>query len=342
MTGFALLGRRGKISSCLFFTWKDMIFAMKKLRLALIAGGLSGEREVSVKSGDAVEKALDPAKYRVTRYDPRDGLARLLEERTRIDLAFVLLHGKYGEDGSIQGFLELVGIPYVGSGVLASAMALNKKVTKDMYRLAGLRVVDDVHLKAGAALTIDHILETLGPSTVVKPVSEGSSLGVAICHGREDLEKGLEHAFAYDDEVLVERFLRGTEVTCCVVGNEHLEALPLIEIIPNPEYAFFDYKAKYTPGATKEICPARVSEKLAAEARGAAKKAHRALGCRVWSRTDMMIHRGRVYLLETNTIPGMTENSLVPLAAKTAGFSFSQFVDRLIALSLEKKASKKP
>jgi D-alanine-D-alanine ligase len=319
-----------------------MIFPMygDKLRLALIAGGFSGEREVSLKSGDAVQKALDPGKYEVTRYDPRDGLTRLMKDRDRIDLAFVLLHGKFGEDGSIQGFLDLVGIPYVGSGVLASAMALNKKVAKDMYRIAGLRVVGDVHLTRRTAFSVDHLLERLGPSTVVKPVSGGSSLGVAICHGREDLERGLELAFGYDEEVLVETFLQGREVTCCALGNDVLVALPLIEIVPNPEYTFFDYSAKYTPGATREICPARVSARHAEEAQSAAKRAHRALGCRVWSRTDMMIFHDEVYLLETNTIPGMTETSLVPLAAKTAGLSFPQFVDRLIRLSVEGRSVK--
>ena len=318
-----------------------MICPMKKLRIGLIAGGFSAEREVSLKSGDAVRRGLDPDRYEVTRYDPRDGLGLLLERRDQIDLAFVLLHGKYGEDGSIQGFLDLAGIPYVGSGVLASAMAMNKKVAKDIYRLAGLRVVEDVYLGAGAAFGADEILERLGRSTVVKPVSEGSSLGVAICRGREELEKGLVRAFAFDDEVIVERFIEGTEVTCCVVGNAILEALPLIEIVPGPEHAFFDYQAKYTPGATKEICPARVPPDHGEGARRAAKRAHQALGCRVWSRTDMIIHGGEVYVLETNTIPGMTETSLVPLAARTAGLSFPQFVDRLIQLSLEGIGAKK-
>jgi D-alanine-D-alanine ligase len=314
-----------------------MIFRMnsKKLRLALIAGGLSGEREVSLKSGDAVQNALDPGKYDVARYDPREGLARFMKDHEQIDLAFVLLHGKYGEDGSMQGFLDLLGVPYVGSGVLASAIALNKKVAKDIYRIAGLRVVEDVHLTRRTSFCVDHILEKLGASTVVKPVSGGSSLGVAVCHGREDLKEGLERAFRYDEEVLVETFLQGREITGCVLGNDVLEVLPLIEIVPNPEYVFFDYSAKYTPGATNEICPARISATHAEAAQSTAKKAHRALGCRVWSRTDMIIHHDQVYLLETNTIPGMTETSLVPLAAKTAGLSFPQFVDRLIHLSLE-------
>ena len=312
-----------------------MILVMGKLRLALIAGGLSGEREVSLKSGNAVQRALDLAKYAVTRYDPKDGLADLLQDRERIDLALVLLHGKYGEDGSIQGFLDLLGIPYVGSGVLASAMALNKKVAKDVYERAGLNVIDHVHLTERHSVSVEEILERLGPSTVVKPVAEGSSLGVAICHTKEELAKGMDRAFELDEEVLVERFLRGTEVTCCVLGTRVLEALPLIEIVPNPEYPFFDYRAKYTPGATHEICPARVSPTFTEEAQSAAKKAHLALRCRVWSRTDMIIHDDKVYVLETNTIPGMTETSLVPLAASAAGMSFSQLLDRLIDLSLE-------
>ena len=312
-----------------------MICPMKRLRVALIAGGFSAEREVSLKSGDAVRRGLDPDRYEVTRYDPMDGLALLLERRDQIDLAFVLLHGKYGEDGSIQGFLDLLKIPYVGSGVLASAMALNKKVAKDRYRLSGLRVVEDVYIRAGAAFSVDDILERLGWSTVVKPVSEGSSLGVAICRGREELEKGLVSAFAFDDEVMVERFLEGTEVTCCVVGNAVLEALPLIEIVPGPGHAFFNYQAKYTPGAAQEICPARIPAEEGEAARRAAKRAHQALGCTVWSRTDMILHNGDVYVLETNTIPGMTETSLVPLAARTAGLSFPEFLNWLIQLSLE-------
>lgn len=312
-----------------------MIAPMGKLRLALVAGGYSGEREVSLRSGDAVEQALDKTKYVVMRYDPKDGLSYLIENRAKIDLAFVLLHGKHGEDGSMQGFLDLLGIPYVGSGVLSSAMSMNKKVAKEVYERAGLRVIDHVHLTERHGLSVEEILKRVGPSTVVKPVSEGSSLGVAICHSAEDLQKGLDQAFMLDEEVLVERFVQGTEVTCCVLGNRLLEALPLIEIVPNPEFTFFDYRAKYTPGATREICPARIGAAATERAQSAAKEAHRALRCKVWSRTDMILADGEVYLLETNTIPGMTETSLVPLAANVAGLPFPLLLDRLIELSLE-------
>jgi D-alanine-D-alanine ligase len=235
----------------------------------------------------------------------------------------------------MQGFLDLMDIPFVGSGVLPSALALNKNVAKQLYRSNGLNVVDDVIVHKGRDYPVDQIMETVGPSIVVKPVAEGSSLGMSICHTKEELSKGLQSAFQYDQEVLVESYIKGREVTCAVLGNKSLEALPLIEIVPNPEYAFFDYEAKYKPGATKEICPAPLSEKQTRKAQSCAKRAHMALGCRAWSRTDMIVQGEDIYVLETNTIPGMTETSLVPLAAKTAGLSLSELLDRLIQLSLE-------
>ncbi len=309
---------------------------MGKIRIALLAGGWSREREISLKSGESVYKALDRSKYEVRKYDPRDDLVTLIHEKRNIDLAFVLLHGKYGEDGCMQGFLDLLGIPFVGSGVLASAMALNKRVAKDRYKGAGLKVAEDVVLHKGRPYSADSILERLGLSTVVKPVCEGSSLGISICRSREDLVRGIEAAFEFDQEVLVERYVQGREVTCCVFGNLDLETLPLIEIIPNPGFVFFDYEAKYTPGASRDLCPAPLPKEEKEEAESCAKEAHRALQCSIWSRSDMIIQDGEVFLLETNTIPGMTETSLVPLAARSAGFTFSEFVDRLIELSLDR------
>jgi len=165
-------------------------------------------------------------------------------------------------------------------------------------------------------------------------VSEGSSLGISIAHGREEILKGIEKAFQYDGEVMAEEYLDGREITCCVLGNEVLETLPVVEIVPDISYKFFDYEAKYKPGATNEICPAPIAPSLAEEAASCAKKAHKALKCSVWSRSDMIIRDETLYLLETNTIPGMTETSLFPLAARAAGMTLSDLLDRLISLSL--------
>ncbi len=310
----------------------------KKIRIAVLSGGWSGEREVSLKSGKAVYDALNRERYRVTRYDPRDDLEALIKKRAEIDLAFILLHGTFGEDGRIQGMLDVLRIPFVGSGVLASAMALNKQVAKDIFRGVGLRVAEDMLLKRGDRFSADRVIETLGSPVVIKPVSEGSSLGITIARNRETIVKGIEKAFQYDGEVMVEAYVGGTEITCCILGNQDLEALPVVEIVPAPAYGFFDYDAKYSPGATDEICPAAISPSLTEEAQAYARMAHRALGCRVWSRSDMIIRDETLYLLETNTIPGMTETSLFPLAARSAGMTLSDLLDKMIFLSLEECA----
>jgi len=311
---------------------------MSKIKIAIIAGGWSRERDISIKSGTAVYEALDKDRYSVTMYDPRNNLEILMKNSQSIDLAFILLHGKFGEDGCIQGLLNILNIPFVGSGVLASAMASNKKTAKDIYKCAGLKVINDVTLKKGTAFSVEEILDFLGPKTIVKPISEGSSFGISVCKNRDELQGGIEKAFIYDNEVMVEKFLSGREVTCCVLGNDSLETLPIIEIIPDNGHIFFDYEAKYTKGASKEICPAALSPDIADRVIQCAKTAHHALRCRVWSRTDMIVSEEGIFILETNTIPGMTENSLVPLSAKAAGMSLSQLLDKLIGLSLEQQA----
>jgi len=309
--------------------------AMSRIRIALLAGGWSGEREISLESGEAAYRAFDKGKYDIVMYDPRDDLQVLIDAKEEIDLAFILLHGKFGEDGCIQGLLDILGIPFVGSGVLSSAMAVNKKVAKEVYRSTGLEVAKDIVLRAGHEFSVERVVEMLGSMTVVKPVDEGSSLGMSVCHTKEELLAGIEKAFKRGQEIMIEEYIDGREVTCCVLGNRELQALPLIEIVPEAQYRFFDYEAKYTPGATQEICPAPLSSSLTESARSCAIKAHQALQCSVWSRTDMIIRDESIYLLETNTIPGMTEESLFPLAARTAGLSFSELLDRLIALSLK-------
>jgi D-alanine-D-alanine ligase len=308
---------------------------MKQLRLALIAGGKSAEREVSLKSGDQVFQALDKSKYAIRRYDPRDDLERLVREAPEIDVALVIMHGRGGEDGSLQGLLDLLDIPYQGSGIVGSALGMNKELSKILYQQAGLKVPQALFFNKAEAPSAQEIAARLGLPVVIKPVNEGSSIGVTKAATVADLAAGLAAAFAYDNRVLVEQWITGTEVTGGVLGNDHLTALPLVEIIPSDTYAFFDYEAKYKPGASTEICPARLDERLTKKAQASALAAHRALCCRGYSRTDMIVKDGEIYVLETNTIPGMTATSLLPQAAKAMGLDFPQLLDKLIELALE-------
>ncbi|MEJ5348067.1 MAG: D-alanine--D-alanine ligase [Desulfosoma sp.] len=310
-----------------------------KLRVALLAGGVSAEREVSLKSAQQVFNALDKDKYEIFRYDPRDDLPRLVQDASQIDVALIILHGRLGEDGTIQGFLESLGIPYQGSGVLGSAVAMNKIVSKQLYQQAGIPVAPYLVVDRTNPTPFQKIVEQLGLPMVIKPEHEGSSIGLSIVRREKDLPQALEKAWAYDRRCLVEKYIAGIEVTGGVLGNDDLQALPLVEIIPSDAYEFFDYEAKYTPGATKEICPARLSPELTQKGQELALAAHRALCCRGYSRTDMIVdtQSSQIYVLETNTIPGMTQTSLFPQAAAVAGLSFSQLLDRLIALALEDK-----
>jgi D-alanine-D-alanine ligase len=308
-----------------------------KLRLALLYGGRSGEREVSIKSADQVFHALDPQRYTIIRMDPATELDRLLNEAPNLDVALIVLHGRGGEDGRIQGFLDLLDIPYQGSGVLSSAICMDKRASKALYRYHGLPVAPDMVLDRDEETDPDQIVRTFGLPVVIKPATEGSSLGLSISHSQREISAGLAKAFAHDRYVIVEEYIQGREITVAVWGNDELEALPLIEIRPGDEYAFYNYEAKYKPGATREICPASLPRALTRHAQQIGLKAHRALYCRGYSRTDMMLRDGQFYILETNTIPGMTETSLFPLAARVAGYSFSRMLDRLIELALEKK-----
>ena len=308
---------------------------MSKIRLALIAGGVSGEREVSLKGAAEVEKAVDTEKYEVVRYDPATDLARIAADADQLDAAFILLHGIHGEDGTVQGFLELLNIPYQGAGVLGSALAMDKNLAKILYKLHGLPVAawemaDRNHIEDPAPL-----LAKLSLPLVIKPVRQGSSLGMSIVRQPEQLPAALETAFQHDSEVMAEEFIKGREITVGVIGNDELMALPLIEIIPNDQYDFFDYEAKYKPGATREICPAEVDDQIREKAQQYGLIAHQALQLKGYSRTDMIVRGDEFFILETNTIPGMTETSLLPQAAAEAGLDFGALLDRLIELAME-------
>ena len=308
---------------------------MKKIRLALIAGGVSGEREVSLKGAAEVEKALDSERYDIVRFDPATDLARIAAAADSLDVAFILLHGIHGEDGTMQGFLELLGIPYQGAGVLGSALAMDKNLAKTLYRLHGLPVAA---WEMATRADIDNpsaLLEKLSLPLVIKPVRQGSSLGMSIVRDPENLASALELAFQHDKEVMVEEFIKGREITVGVIGNDDLTALPLVEIIPSQEYDFFDYEAKYKPGATREVCPAEIDESVRQTAQQYGLAAHNALQLTGYSRTDMIVRGDELFILETNTIPGMTETSLFPQAAAAAGLGFSALLDRLVELALE-------
>jgi D-alanine-D-alanine ligase len=309
---------------------------MEKLTVALLSGGRSAEREVSLKSGEQVYQALNKDRYNIRRYDPRDDLARLIAEAGELDVALIILHGRYGEDGTIQGLLELLDIPYHGSGVLGSALGINKILSKRLYEHAGLPISPYLILDRANPDAQAKVQEVLGFPVVVKPEHEGSSIGLSIVVEAGKLKPALELAGEYDRFVLVEKYLEGTEITGAVLGNLNPQPLPLVEIVPGDQYEFFDYEAKYKPGATEEICPARLSEELTKKAQDYAVRAHQALRCRGYSRTDMIVSNDEVYILETNTIPGMTATSLYPQAAAAAGIGFSELLDRLIELALEK------
>jgi D-alanine-D-alanine ligase len=314
----------------------------RKRRVALLSGGVSSEREVSLRSGEQVYEALDKTKYDIVCYDPKTDLSRLVNDAGSIDIALIILHGAYGEDGSIQGFLDLLGIPYQGSGVLGSALSMNKLAAKNQFRLAGLLSPKGVALLKNRPFHPPDLVHELGLPIVVKPLQGGSSIGMSIPRDETALSDAIRRAFEYDSEILLETYIQGTELTCGVIGNgDALQALPVVEIVPGKTYSFFDYEAKYTSGATEEICPARIEDAVAEKVKEYAIRAHKALFLKGYSRSDFILKEGHIYILETNTIPGMTETSLLPLSARAAGISFSALLDKLIELGVEDAVSKK-
>jgi len=295
--------------------------------VAVLMGGWSAEREISLRSGAACAEALARLGYRVSRIDVSRDIAAVLSD-LKPDLAFNILHGRPGEDGTLQGVLEILGIPYTHSGVLASALAMQKDVAKAVLRAAGVPVPDGMvasRFEAGSK----HLLP---PPYVVKPIAEGSSKGVFIvtpehAHPPQELYR---EDWAYGDRVIVEKYIAGKELTCAVMGQE---ALGVIEIVPTGR--FYDYEAKYAPGGSKHLLPAPVSSFVYQQARRLALGAHLALGCRGVSRADFLYDdriegTGGLVCLEVNTQPGMTETSLVPELAAHAGISFDELVKWMV------------
>ena len=305
------------------------------IHVALLKGGNSKEREVSLSSAEEVGKALVEVGFTVSEVDMgRKGSVGELEA-SGADVAFICLHGRGGEDGTVQGLCEVLGMPYTGSGVLSSATAMDKARSKAVYAQYGLPTPESITLKTGEQYNIGGIYDTIGPRIVVKPAREGSAIGIIITYTQDELKEAIGKAFALDDTVVLERYIQGLETTVGVLGNNELKALPVIEIVPTAG-DFYDYEAKYAPGMSEHIIPARISDENTARCQELAIAAHKALGCRGFSRSDFIIDENECWLLETNTIPGMTPTSLLPDAAAAIGISFTELCTLLIALALDK------
>ena len=295
-------------------------------RVGVLMGGMSSEREVSLKTGEAVAESLERLGHDVVRVFVDNDVDQVLRQ-SRIDVAFVALHGKYGEDGCIQGLLEILGIPYTGSGVLASALAMDKLKSKEIFRLHNVPTPPYYVLREGDADRVQAIHGSFGFPAVIKPRREGSSVGVAIVHEASALTESVEAALRFDDEVIVERFIKGKEVQVGLLDGRVLGA---IEIVPKRE--FYDYQAKYTPGMTDYFFPARLAPTRYRCVLTLAEKANQAVGCTGAVRIDLIVTEGdNEYVLEVNSLPGMTPTSLLPKIAAGAGYTYDKLVEAILA-----------
>lgn len=309
------------------------------VKVGVLLGGLSAEREVSLKSGEAVYKALIKKGYQAVKIDARENTAMDIKSQN-IDIAFIALHGNYGEDGTVQGLLELMGISYTGSGIRASAICIDKVTTKKLLCHEGLptprfTVLSRKDYCKDKAACVDAILVKIPPPLVVKAATQGSSIGISFVTSAEEIEPALDEAFTHSSRALIEEFVNGIEITASILGNEHPVALPLIEIATKT--GKYDYEAKYTAGMSDHIMPPRIPAELQESIKTLALKAFTSLECRGMARVDFIVGtKNELYILEVNTIPGMTELSLYPDAARAAGIELPELVDKLVKFSLEK------
>ncbi|SEP68962.1 D-alanine--D-alanine ligase [Piscibacillus halophilus] len=308
------------------------------MKVAVLYGGTSKEREVSLSSGKGIINALEQIGHDVVAIDfnPKH-LKEIMGKVIDCDLVFIGLHGKQGEDGTVQGLLDLMGIPYIGSGVLASSLAMDKSKAKQIFEMNEIPVakgktygehqdVDDVE---------QDIIREFQLPIVIKPNQEGSTLGLTIVNEKSQIKEAIDLAFTHDFEVLVEEFVKGRELTCAVLGKKGEEqSLPIIEIIPKSEY--YDYESKYSEGGSEHICPAHIDEDLTERIQTYAVQAHRVLGCETYSRVDFILNESNEpIILEVNTLPGMTPTSLYPDAAKAIDMSYEDMLKKFISLTLE-------
>jgi D-alanine-D-alanine ligase len=294
-------------------------------KIGVLMGGLSAERDISIRSGEAILAALtDRGHDAWPLFVDRD--VDMVLRQSRIDVAFVTLHGRYGEDGCIQGLLELLGIPYTGSGVLASALAMNKARAKELFRLSNLPTAPGYLVRADDGEDLLEIHGSFGFPVVVKPAGEGSSLGIRIARDELELESAVEDALRFDDDVIVERFIEGKEISVGILDGKPLGAVEII-----PKRGFYDFHSKYTSGRAEYHLPARLSPERYRSALRLATLAHDALGCEGATRVDLIVSdRGNEVVLEVNTLPGMTPTSLLPKIAHGAGLSFEDLVEEML------------
>lgn len=305
---------------------------LKQEKIAVLLGGTSAEREVSLNSGTAVLNALRKQGYDAHPIDPKTFPVATLKEQG-FDRVFNILHGRGGEDGTMQGLLEQIGIPYTGCGVMASALTMDKMRTKMLWKAFGLPVaeMEIVTVENRATLNPEVVVKKLGLPLMVKPSLEGSSVGLTKVKTMDELESAVDFALKFDRTVLIEEWLAGDEFTVPVLDGE---VLPSIKIVPEGE--FYDYDAKYISDNTQYFCPAGLTEAREQELHRLVKQAYDVVGCRGWSRIDVMADaEGKFRLVEVNTNPGMTSHSLFPKSAATVGYSFEQLVEKILELSAE-------
>ena len=295
-------------------------------KVALLFGGRSAEREISISSGKAVLSALQKRGVDVHPFDPAEQpMEALLQQK--FDRAYIALHGRYGEDGTVQGALELMNMPYTGSGVMASALAMDKWRTKLVWQAAGISTPKYMILNADSDFS--EVAKTLGLPLIIKPSHEGSTIGLSKVTSKKDLPEAYQLASKYDSLVLAEAFVEGVELTAAILGDT---PLPLVRIEVAGD--LYDYQAKYLSNETQYFCPSGLSDEVTKKIQAQALHAHRVLGCKDWGRVDLILDKsGTAYFLEANTSPGMTSHSLVPMAANTAGMSFEDLVMNILALS---------
>jgi len=311
---------------------------MSKLKIALLSGGTSNEREVSLRSGEAVFKALDKNKYEIFRYDLKTDLENFLQDalQKKFSLVLPILHGEIGEDGRLQGLLDILQIKYVFSNHLAHAISMNKNIAKTLVAASGITTPPSISLNKLDNYDLKKIQTKIDFPIMVKPVSAGSSVGINKANNEAELTRAISIAFQFDNQILLEKYIKGREFTVAVIGNKCSQALPIIEIIPKAG-EFYDYRSKYEDGGSEHLCPAELETSISESIKNTAVKIFQIIGCADLARVDFILDENNIfYFIEINTIPGMTSVSLAPEAARASGLEFPDFLDRLIENALEK------